>query len=131
MELKVSSSVIAALIEHAAQAAPEEACGILIGAHGMIAGVQRADNVHASPRTHFEIDPQTLIDCHRRARAGGPAIAGYYHSHPSGPPQPTATDQAMAAGDGAIWAIHGSGQVRFWHDLPGGFAALSYRAHEG
>ncbi len=59
-------------------------------------------------------------------RMGGPELAGYYHSHPNGPLEPSATDRALAAADGMIWAIVALGEVRLWRAGPHGFTALSY-----
>ena len=126
MTIRVTRAVLDALASEARAARPAEACGLLFGHAASILGHQAATNVHSSPHTHFEIDPQALIDAHRAMRQGGPRLVGYYHSHPHGPPEPSATDQAMAAGDGMIWAIVGSGLTRFWHDDENGFLPLSY-----
>jgi proteasome lid subunit RPN8/RPN11 len=119
----------------AAAAYPHEACGLLLGEGGRITEARAVANVHPAPATHFEIDPQALIDAHRAARAGaGPQVLGYYHSHPVGEPVPSATDRACAAGDGRVWAIIASGiaghDVRFWRDDDRGFAALSFATIE-
>lgn len=114
---------------HAAASAahPREACGILLGEGNRITAACATANIHPTPTTHFEIDPQALIDAHRAARQGsGPQVIGYFHSHPVGPPEPSATDRASAAGDGRVWAIIAGGDVRFWRDAQAGFAALSY-----
>ena len=108
----------------AAAAHPREACGILLGTDGSIAEARETANVHPAPHTHFEIDPQALIDAHRAARAGGPQVIGYFHSHPAGPPAPSATDRASAAGDRRVWAIVAEGDVKFWMDGEQGFVAL-------
>lgn len=99
---------------------------MLFGTDTAITALAPADNVHPAPKTHFEIDPQALIDAHRAMRNGGPRLIGYYHSHPFGPPTPSQTDQAMAARDGMIWAIAGEGRLCLWCDGDNGFAALSY-----
>lgn len=109
----------------ARDSAPEECCGLLLGCEA-IEDVRSAANVAADPRRRFEIDPQALIDTHRAARAGGPRVIGYYHSHPAGPAEPSAIDRAMAAGDGKVWAIVGESGVTFWRDDRGGFAPLPY-----
>lgn len=114
MAIHVTSGVIAALLAEARGAGPLECCGLLFGDETMIERAQPAANVHPTPRTHFEIDAQALIDAHRSMRSGGPRLIGYYHSHPQGPPAPSATDRAMAAGDGMIWAIVGEGRVTLW-----------------
>ena len=123
MGIKVARTVVAAILAEAHRAAPEEACGLLIGAPVILQAVPAA-NVHPTPQTLFEIDPLALIAAHKAARAGGPALAGYWHSHPSGAPEPSATDRAHASGDGRVWAIAGAGRVTFWRDTPDGFEAL-------
>ncbi|MGY6635617.1 MAG: Mov34/MPN/PAD-1 family protein [Erythrobacter sp.] len=127
MDIVLTSKVHAALLEAARGAYPLEACGLLLGAGARITAARPARNVHPNPHTHFEIDPQALIDAHRAARApGAPQVLGYYHSHPTGPAQPSATDRAMAAGDGRIWAIIAGEEVALWRDGDAGFAALSF-----
>ncbi|WP_120716292.1 Mov34/MPN/PAD-1 family protein [Tsuneonella amylolytica] len=127
MEIEVSSEVEPAMLARASAAYPREACGLLLGRAGTIETATLAANVHSNPDTHFEIDPQALVDAHRAARAGGPEVIGYWHSHPHGPPAPSATDRAHGTGDGRVWAIVGEGRVGWWRDSPGGFVALSYR----
>ncbi len=122
----VTSAVVAKLLEHAHLVYPQECCGLLFGGMGMIAAQQPTANVHRQPATHFEIDPQALIDAHRAMRTGGPRLVGYYHSHPDGPPEPSTTDRARATGDGMIWAIIAQGEVRLWRDTAHGFTMLSY-----
>lgn len=126
MELIVSAEALAAMRAAAAAAHPHEACGILLGEGGRITALRETRNVHPSPARHFEIDPQALIDAHRAARAGGAEVLGYFHSHPSGPAAPSATDHASASGDGRVWAISGAGDITFWRDGEAGFAALSF-----
>jgi proteasome lid subunit RPN8/RPN11 len=110
---------------------PREACGILLGRGNRIEQVVPTRNVHPAPHSHFEIDPQALVDAHRAARNGGPEVLGYYHSHPAGPAEPSATDRAMATGDGRVWAIVGAGDVTFWRDDRHGFVPLSYAVEDG
>ncbi|WP_379547924.1 Mov34/MPN/PAD-1 family protein [Qipengyuania sp. DSG2-2] len=133
MSVEVTSVLIAQLIAEARSADPNECCGMLLGEGegDRVTAIQPAANVHSSPASHFEIDPQALIDAHRAARAGGPQVLGYYHSHPSGPPEPSATDRRSASGDGRIWAIIAGEEVRFWRDMPGRFEALSYSIQDG
>lgn len=115
----------------AAAAHPHEACGILLGRGTRITEARATANVHPTPATHFEIDPQALIDAHRAARTGGPQVLGYFHSHPRGRAQPSATDRACAAGDGKVWAILAGGDVTFWRDGEAGFTALSLCPADG
>lgn len=128
MELEVSSAVLAGLRAFAAAAHPRECCGILFGKGNRIGAFRPAANVHPQPERHFEIDPQALVDAFRAERAGGPQVVGYYHSHPSGPPEPSATDRTLAAHDGRVWAIIALDEIRFWRDHEHGFEPLSYVA---
>jgi len=131
MVVPVTSDVIATLLAQAARAAPQEACGLLLGRDGRIDTVVEAANVSPDPLVRFEIDPAALFAAHRAARAGGPDLIGYYHSHPAGHPRPSATDCAHASGDGRVWAIVAGGIVAFWRDGETGFAALSHRLVDG
>ena len=127
MELVISEDALAAMRAAAGAAHPLEACGLLLGTRGRITEVRETRNIHPSPATHFEIDPQALIDAHRAARSGaGAQVLGYFHSHPTGNPVPSATDCAMAAHDGRVWAITAGGDIRFWQDDIAGFAALPF-----
>ena len=131
MAIEVTSGVIATLVAEAASAAPAECCGVLLGREGIEQALPAA-NVAADPLRHFEIDPAALIAAHRSARNGGPAVLGYYHSHPTGHPVPSATDCEHAGGDGSVWAIvAGERDVAFWRDGAAGFEALSYRVVDG
>lgn len=129
MDISVTSEVMAAMEAAARAAYPNEACGILLGEGARITHFLETANVHPTPETHFEIDPQALIEAHKAEREGGPRIIGYFHSHPNGTAEPSATDLAMASSDGAVWAIHGKTEdghgIRFFRLGEGSFAELS------
>ncbi|MBB4611887.1 Mov34/MPN/PAD-1 family protein [Novosphingobium taihuense] len=135
MSLEIARSALAAMTAAAQQAAPVEACGILLGNASHVASAVQAANVAPDPARHFEIDPAALIAAHKAARAGGLQVLGYFHSHPNGLARPSATDSASAARDGRVWAIvapenvgasDGTWAITCWHDRPEGFEALSY-----
>ncbi|OGS57684.1 MAG: peptidase [Erythrobacter sp. RIFCSPHIGHO2_12_FULL_63_10] len=130
MPVEVTREVVEALLLAAARAHPCEACGVLLGEDDRVTSFAPARNVHPLPQTHFEIDPQALIDAHRAARAsrssGGPQVLGYFHSHPRGRAAPSPEDARMAAGDGAIWAIAAAGELTLWRSEASGFSPLSY-----
>lgn len=131
MEIAVTSGANATLLAEAAAAHPHEACGLLIGAGDVISTAVPVNNVHPDPARHFELEPAALIAAHRAARAGGPQVLGYYHSHPTGSIRPSPSDQAVASGDGRIWAIVAGGAIGWWRDAPGGFEPLSLRVLAG
>jgi len=132
MAITVTSGVLATLREEATRAHPQECCGLLLGREdGAILAAVPAANVHPRPERHFEIDPAALIAAHRAARAGGLAVLGYYHAHPTGRAEPSATDRAAASGDGRVWAIVAAGEVRLWRDAQSGFEPLPLRVAAG
>ncbi|OYX59908.1 MAG: hypothetical protein B7Y88_15990 [Sphingomonadales bacterium 32-64-17] len=91
--LEVAHQALEVILAEAARAEPEEACGLLLGADGRVLEARPAANVAQDKTRHFEIDPVALIDAYRAERGGGPRLIGYYHSHPVGPPEPSATDR--------------------------------------
>jgi proteasome lid subunit RPN8/RPN11 len=134
MDISVTSGAMATMVEEARKSGNLECCGLLFGAAEaptVIACVRPVANVHPDPARYFEIDPVALIGAYRDARDGGPALLGFYHSHPGGRPQPSATDCEHAGGDGRVWAIIAPGiaevDVRFWRDTRTGFVALTFR----
>jgi proteasome lid subunit RPN8/RPN11 len=58
-------------------------------------------------------------------------VLGYYHSHPTGHPVPSATDCDHASGDDRAWAIVAAGEVAFWRDGEAGFEPLSHCVVDG
>lgn len=134
MEIGMTRAIPSALIDQARLAHPQEACGLLLGwQSGVVRRIQPCTNRAADPATTFEIDPAELIAALRAEREGREVVIGYYHSHPSGDPRPSATDIAHAAHDGRIWAIiaggtagHAAGNaVGWWRDGADGFIGLS------
>jgi proteasome lid subunit RPN8/RPN11 len=120
MGLEISSAVLTRLLAEA-QANPRvEVCGLLFGTDGRIDATAACANVAADPARTFEIDPAALFAAHRRARGGGPAVIGHYHSHPNGRATPSATDAASAMGDGAVWLIVAGEEARAWRTVEAG-----------
>lgn len=127
----LSRAAVAEMLRAADAAAPYEACGLLLGAGRHVHTATPCANVADNPARHFEIASASLFAAHRAARAGGPQVVGYFHSHPNGLARPSATDQASAAGDGRVWAIVARGHITLWKDAPSGFEPLSYDTVEG
>jgi proteasome lid subunit RPN8/RPN11 len=114
MRKRISRSVLIGIRRFSADAAPREACGLLFGEGDAITGFQAAENIAETPGTHFEIEPRALFAALKAERAGGPGIAGYWHSHPSGDATPSTTDAAMAQPDGKLWVIVAGEAVTAW-----------------
>lgn len=131
MEIAVTSGALVTLTQQSLSGDTVECCGLLLGRDGVIHSIAPCENVHPQPASHFEIDPAALIAAHRAAREGGPELLGYYHSHPTGRAEPSATDRASASGDGRIWAILAGMEIGWWRDGAEGFEALPLRVIAG
>jgi proteasome lid subunit RPN8/RPN11 len=87
------------LIQHAREAIPAEAVGLLGGttttARIAIPLPNVTDPVAGS--TTFLADPRAQFLAERRLRAAGLRITAIYHSHPGGGPVLSAADRALAA----------------------------------
>ena len=82
-----------ALVGHAREEAPNECCGYVLTADGVVEEVVRADNPRRSPYG-FELDPRTLLTVNELDDEGhGIAI---YHSHPRSAAEPSQTDINLA-----------------------------------
>ena len=113
MNPRISMELHGQLLSLAAASPQLEVCGLLVGRNGRIERHIKARNVASNPAIEFEIETRVQIDAVRRARAGGPAIIGCYHSHPSGVARPSARDLAMAE-HGSLWLIIGDGEMTAW-----------------
>ncbi|MEN2785101.1 M67 family metallopeptidase [Sphingomonas qilianensis] len=120
MRLEISSALLAGLLAEVRATPDREICGLLFGTTYRIEAAAACANVAPAPARAFEIDPVALFAAHRRARAGGPAVIGHYHSHPSGRAEPSATDAASAMGDGAVWLILAGHEARAWRTARAG-----------
>ena len=104
----------------AAAGSAVEVCGLLLGRGERVERALPCRNVAATPATRFELDPAALLSAHRAARAGGAAVLGHYHSHPSGEPNPSPRDAADAAPDGSLWLIVAGRSVTAWRAVEEG-----------
>ena len=125
MKVEITSAVLEQ-IRALCVAESNEVCGLLLGAGRRIDAILPAANVASDPTRHFELDPVTLIAAHRAARAGGPAVIGHYHSHPSGVAAPSPTDAACAAPDSTLWLIIAGDDMRAWIAGPGADGAVRF-----
>jgi proteasome lid subunit RPN8/RPN11 len=105
----LKAEVVAALIAHARDAAPDECCGVLLGRGNEIVESVRARNAAEPATTRFLVDPKDHIDARRDARTRGLDVAGFYHSHPRSSAMPSDTDLAEAAYPGDLYVIVGLG----------------------
>ena len=123
MTILFERSVRDDVVTHARDGAPEEVCGVLGGTrdadsadgdtragdtsaeHSRVRTARRVSNVAASPRTRYELDPAEQFRAMEAIEDAGETVVGFYHSHPRGPPRPSATDEALATWPGHSYVI--------------------------
>src|SRR5262245_19654424 len=92
----ISAAVVSDILAHARDEAPQECCGLLLGSPARVVRSVRARNSASDPVRRFLVDPADHFAAIRIARSTHLEVVGAYHSHPSGPPVPSATDLAEA-----------------------------------
>jgi proteasome lid subunit RPN8/RPN11 len=113
--LLLPTDVRETLVSHAERSAPEEACGVLLGTGRESETVRVTDsrqvtNAADEPRTRYELDPAETAQVFASVERGSESrdtteVVGFYHSHPRGPPGPSATDRAQAQWPGHVYLI--------------------------
>ena len=96
-EALIPGDVYARMSEMAADAYPDEGCGVLVGsADGDRVGVRyvtRGRNLNTErSRDRYVLDPADILEAGREARQRGLDIVGYWHSHPDHPAHPSQFD---------------------------------------
>lgn len=94
-KLKIPQSIFEALIDHARQESPLEACGILGGKSPAIYAIYRLSNAAASAKRFF-LDPHEHAEVMRDLLQKDMETVAFYHSHPAGPSHPSAEDVRLA-----------------------------------
>ena len=132
--LRLSDALAGKVLKAAAEAYPEECCGLIEGvetAEGWrVCAIHAAANLAEDRFTRFLIDPQIQFDLLRHLRGTERRILGCFHSHPDGAPAPSATDLASAHEEDFLWLIAaGSPEAGFtlkaYRLSDGGFAAIA------
>ncbi len=83
------------LLLEAQNGLPLEVCGLLAGKNGRITHTYPIHNKLQSP-VAFEMEPLPQIQTMLTIEEAGMELLGIYHSHPTGPAQPSETDIAQA-----------------------------------
>ncbi|MFV8835642.1 M67 family metallopeptidase [Aquisalimonas sp.] len=117
-ETELTPALREELIEASRRALPEEACGIVLGHHGVIREIAGMTNQARRPADHFALDPLEYMHAERDAGKRGLDVIGIWHSHPDGEAVPSESDR-RAAWAGWLYLIVGSpgdggAEIRGW-----------------
>lgn len=83
---------------------PEEACGLLAGKGELISHFFPIENILHSP-TRYQMEPHQQLVAFRLIDTLGLELLAIYHSHPTGPEVPSATDIDEAYYPEAVYII--------------------------
>lgn len=90
--MKITEKVISDIKKHAADAYPNEACGIIT----IKSKYLRMENTAADPKKDFRIDPKEMLKHD---------IGAIVHSHPDGPKFPSENDMTGQISTAVVWGI--------------------------
>ncbi len=93
--MKITKEVIKAIVDHAQQEFPLEACGYLGAKDGIITKVYALANIDKS-NEHFSFEPKEQFLAVKDARVKGLEMRAVYHSHPASPARPSQEDIKLA-----------------------------------
>jgi proteasome lid subunit RPN8/RPN11 len=97
-ELVIPQGLATAMVDHCLAERPNEACGVLGVAEGILTEVFPMTNVSASP-VRYSLDPKEQFEVYRKLEEKGWDLGGVYHSHTRTEAWPSPTDVRMASED--------------------------------
>jgi len=104
--LRIPPGAFAAMVGHAYDGYPLEACGLLVGSGSTVRRFVACTNADASARV-YSIPGVELLRAERAADDDGLAVIGVVHSHTHSEPYPSPTDVAQAPDPGWHYVIVG------------------------
>jgi proteasome lid subunit RPN8/RPN11 len=105
--VQVDEALVAEMVAHAREEAPNECCGFVAARDGAAVEVRRAVNAAASP-LKFEVDGLEVLRALDDFEEAGAELGAIYHSHTRTEPYPSQTDINFAANwPGVEWIIVG------------------------
>ena len=89
--IELPRSLADQLLQHARDAAPNEACGVAGVRGSTVVHLTATRNASLTPRVHFTFDDEGYRTIIKTEREG--LDVGFYHSHPASPAYPSPTDR--------------------------------------
>jgi proteasome lid subunit RPN8/RPN11 len=110
------------MLEHVRQALPDEACGLVGGKKGFSKVVISVPNELKSP-VRFRMEVHEQVQALLKIEENDLDLLAIYHSHPSGPAQPSQTDIDEFAYPGVPYLI--------WHYQEGEWSCHAFTIDRG
>lgn len=104
LSLRLSPEQFRSIVEHADDCRPEEACGILAGADGVVERVFLMENAEHS-ETFYMMDSREQFQVFDTIEAEGLELLAIFHSHPHSPALPSQQDLELAFYPDALYLI--------------------------
>ncbi len=104
-ELVLPRKLVNQVLTHAQQDEHSEICGLISASGGSPSHYYAVKNIAADPSTRFEMEPAQQIAAMKHMREQGEDLFAIVHSHPEGPPLPSATDMREAGYPDAYYII--------------------------
>ena len=116
----ITAAALEAIRAHGVQTFPDECCGALIAAGGVIVEAFALPNTTTSGAARrFQISPRDYRAAEARATELRATLAGFYHSHPNHPARPSQhdLDQAWPNFSYVIISVNAAvpGDITCWH----------------
>ena len=92
---RISRALIDAMISHARDDMPNEACGQVNGRDHVAISAHRVKNVEASPY-RYSMDPLSMLKLENAREESGESLFAIYHSHVASEAYPSPTDVRQA-----------------------------------
>ncbi len=92
---RIPRAIVDAMIAHAREDLPNEACGMVHARDGVPIAVHRVQNAAASPY-RYEMNPLQMMRLENQRDETGETLFAIYHSHVASEARPSPTDVRMA-----------------------------------
>jgi proteasome lid subunit RPN8/RPN11 len=93
------------LLQQAQTGDSNEICGLIAASRGNASRCYPIPNIAAEPQYRYIMDPASQINALRDMRTNNEELFAIYHSHPSSPAEPSATDINEASYPEALYLI--------------------------
>lgn len=103
--LRLPRRIVNQLLDHARASTGQEVCGLISARAGGASRSIPVANTASYPEYRYRMDPAGQIAALRQMRDAGEELLAIYHSHPSSPAAPSATDIAEAGYPDAVYLI--------------------------